>query len=165
MVDRSTVDSTVFDWTPSDVNTNKTYTFTARPELGRFTIILSKDEWIDFIELTLADWLDQVEGAAEKPSHLFLWNIGEAYAYRRTAYTKMAEILIYERKDRLGRKVSDAMFDVYSTESEATRRLVQERTPPMSEAARNALEALRGNGEDVPSDFAPQRRMETSDEL
>jgi hypothetical protein len=165
MVDRSTVDSTVFDWTPSDVNTNKTYTFTARPELGRFTITLSKDEWIDFIELTLADWLDQVEGAAEKPSHLFLWNIGEAYAYRRTAYTKMAEILIHERKDRLGRKVSDAMFDVYSTESEATRRLVQERTPPMSEAARNALEALRGNGEDVPLDFAPQRQMETSDEL
>lgn len=165
MVDRSTVDSTVFDWTPSDIAANKSYTFNARPELGRFAISLSKDEWIDFIELTLADWLEQVEGAAEKPSHLFFWNIGEAYAYRRTAYAKMAEILTHERKDRLGEKVAAAMLDVYSTETQDTRRLVQERTPPMSEAARYALEALRGNGEDFPMDFAPQRQIETSDEF
>ena len=31
-------------------------------------IIAYKDEelWLDFLELTLADWLEQVEGAAEK---------------------------------------------------------------------------------------------------
>ena len=40
--------------------------FTSRPELGRFKIPLeSKEEWLDFLELTLADWLEQVEGAAE----------------------------------------------------------------------------------------------------
>ena len=156
MVDRSTVDSTVFSWTHSDLNTNKTYTFTARPELGRFTITLTKEEWVDFIELTLADWLEQVQGASEKPSHLFLWKIGEAYAYRRSAYAKMAQILIKERRERLEKKVMAAMGDVYGTESEETRHLVQERTPPMSEAARFALDALRGNGEDVPLDFAPK---------
>jgi hypothetical protein len=31
-------------------------TFKARTELGRFDISLTKEEWIDFIELTLADW-------------------------------------------------------------------------------------------------------------
>jgi hypothetical protein len=155
MVDRSTVDSTVFAWTSAQINTNTTYTFTSRPELGRFDITLTKEEWVDFIELTLADWLEQVQGAAEKPSHLFLWNIGEAYAYRRTAYAKMAEILTQERKERLGQKVSMAVKDVYGTESVHTRHLVQERTPPMSEAARYALDALRGNGEDIPLDFAP----------
>jgi hypothetical protein len=25
-----------------------------------------EEEWLDFLELTLADWLEQVEGAAEK---------------------------------------------------------------------------------------------------
>ena len=28
--------------------------------------IVDEDEWLDFLELTLADWLEQVEGAAEK---------------------------------------------------------------------------------------------------
>ena len=156
MVDRSTVDTTVFEWTTS--NTNQTYTFHSRPELGRFSITLSKDEWIDFIELTLADWLEQVEGAANKSSQLFSWKIGEAYSYRRLAYAKMAEILIYEREERLGNKVREAMEDVYGTESLETRHLVQGRTPPMSDAAKAALDALRGNGEDIPLEFAPLPR-------
>ena len=165
MVDRSTVDSSVFDWTASDVGVSKTYTFTARPELGRFTIILTKDEWIDFIELTLADWLEQVEGAAEKPSQVFLWKIGEAYSYRRLAYAKMAEILVHEQKDRLEEKVPDAIKDVYGTEGAATRHFVQARTPPMSKAARHALDALRSNGEDIPNDFSPKPMRDASDEL
>ena len=28
--------------------------------------IIDEEEWLDFLELTLADWLEQVEGAAEK---------------------------------------------------------------------------------------------------
>ena len=31
-----------------------------------YTIKLDENEWLDFLELTLADWLEQVEGAAEK---------------------------------------------------------------------------------------------------
>ena len=166
MVDRLTVDRTVYDWTINDIDTNKTYTFTSRPELGRFTITLTKNEWIDFIELTLADWLEQVQGAAEKPSMLFQWKKGEAYAYRRYAYAKMAEILMHEREHRLKEKVSLAMVDVYGTESLETRHLLQERTPPMSDAAFIALEALRGNGEDIPFDFTPQpQELSISDEL
>lgn len=165
MVDRTTVDSTVFAWNASDMGTNKTYTFTSRPELGRFTITLSNDEWVDFIELTLADWLEQVEGAAKKPSRLFLWKTGEAYAYRRAAYAKMAEILTHEQQDRLSEKVPAAVKDVYGTEGKATRQLVQERTPPMSEAAQYALDALRASGEDIPVDFAPLPRRDVLDEL
>jgi hypothetical protein len=158
MVDRSTVDETVFNWTINDTNgssVTKQYTFKARPELGRFTITLDKSEWIDFIQLTLADWLEQVQGAAETPSSLFLWKAGEAYAYRRTAYAKVAEILSNERPE-LKEKVNAAVKDVYGTESKATRHLVQLRTPPMSDAARSALDALRSNGENIPLDFAPQ---------
>jgi len=169
MVDRSTVDETVFNWTLTDptidrVGSEQHYTFHARPELGRFEITLDKNEWIDFIELTLADWLEQVQGAAETPSSLFLWKEGQAYAYRRTAYAKMAEILSYERPERLAEKVKTAMNDVYGTESAATRHLVQLRTPPMSDAAKSALDALRSNGEDLPSNFAPQPHRD-SDEL
>ena len=28
--------------------------------------VVDEEEWLDFLELTLADWLEQVEGAAEK---------------------------------------------------------------------------------------------------
>ena len=38
--------------------------FRARDELGRFLIPLqNEEEWLDFLELTLSDWLEQVEGA------------------------------------------------------------------------------------------------------
>lgn len=164
MVDRSTVDETVFNWKTNDAtattndNSEEQYTFLARPELGRFPIHLNKNEWVDFIELTLADWLEQVQGAGGKPSppSIFHWRTGEAYAYRRTAYAKMAEILTHERRDRYGNIVNEMLADVYETEGSATRHLVQLRTPPMSDAAKSALDALRSAGEDIPLDFAPQ---------
>ena len=158
MVDRSTVDETIFNWSINDAMNNKEeqFTFVARPELGRFYIHVNKSEWVDFIELTLADWLEQVQGAAETTSAMFWWKKGEAYTYRRTAYAKMVEILTYERRDRLAHIVSEMHADVYSTEGSATRHLVQIRTPPPSNAAKLALEALRGAGEDIPVDFSPQ---------
>ena len=66
MVDRNTVDKTVFNWSINGTASAGTFSFRARPELGRFAIHLNKREWVDFIELTLAEWLEQVEGAAEK---------------------------------------------------------------------------------------------------
>ena len=163
MVDRGTVDDTVFNWKREDVHvatsTNSgeaTYKFLARPELGRFEIHLNKNEWIDFIELTLADWLEQVQGAAETSSERFHWKAGEAYAYRRTAYAKMADILSHERPDRLSNVFQETVSHVYKTEQGSTRNLVQLRTPPMSESAKEALAALRSAGEDIPFDFAPQ---------
>ena len=157
MVDRSTVDETVFDWKKEDLSsTTSIYNFRSRPELGRFPISLTKDEWLDFLELSLADWLEQVEGAATKANPLFLWKKGEAYAYRRLAYRKMNEILSVERKERLGDKPRDTLVAVMSTEPEETRHLVQARNPPVSEAAARALEALRSNGEPIPLDLSPQ---------
>lgn len=159
MVDRSTVDETVFNWKPRDDNNKSeeaTYTFLSRPELGRFEIHVNKNEWVDFIELTLSDWLEQVQGAAETASERFYWKAGEAYAYRRTAYAKMVEILSHERPDRLSSVVKETVAHVYGTEQSSTRHLVQLRTPPMSDSAKEALAALRSAGEDIPVDFAPQ---------
>ena len=111
---------------------------------------------MDFVELTLADWLEQVEGAATKPSSLFLWKAGEAYAYRRLAYHKMSQVLAAERPSRLS-TIPKAMLEaVMATESLETRELVQPRTPPMSEAAARAFEALRAVGEEIPEDLSPQ---------
>lgn len=60
------------------------HAFTARPELGGFEIPVPDDAfWFDFITLTLADWLEQVEGAAETANPLFEWREGEAWGYRR----------------------------------------------------------------------------------
>lgn len=157
MVDRSTVDETIFDWKKEDLaSTTSVYTFRSRPELGRFEISLTKEEWLDFLELSLADWLEQVEGAAQKENPLFLWKEGEAYAYRRLAYRKMNEILSVERKERLGSKPNETMVAVMSTEPEETRHLVQHRNPPVTEAAERALEALRSNDEPIPLDMSPQ---------
>mmetsp|Transcript_26211 Transcript_26211/g.57401 ORF Transcript_26211/g.57401 Transcript_26211/m.57401 type:complete len:319 (-) Transcript_26211:1819-2775(-) len=157
MVDRSTVDETVFAWKEEDsASSQSIYNFRARPELGRFDIVLTKEEWLDFLELSLADWLEQVEGAATKPSPLFLWRIGEAYAYRRLAYRKMNEILSAERKQRLGNKPRETLEAVMSTEHLETRHLVQARNPPVSDAAALALDALRANGENIPLDLSPQ---------
>jgi len=156
MVDRSTVDETVFNWNINDVNNtqDRQFTFRARPELGRFDIkLLNKSLWLDFVELTLADWLEQVQGAAETPSTLFNWKKGEAYAYRRTAYAKMLDILCHERHDRLAHIIKGMYADVYETESSDTRHLVQLRTPPPSDAAKLALEALRAAGENIPEEL------------
>lgn len=157
MVDRSTVDKTVFDWKKEDAaSTESIYNFRSRPELGRFQISLTKEEWLDYLELSLADWLEQVEGAATKANPLFLWKKGEAYAYRRLAYRKINEILSVERKERLGTKPRDTLVAVMSTEPQETRHLVQPRNPPVSKAAALALEALRANGEPIPLDLSPQ---------
>lgn len=165
MVDRSTVDKTVFNWKVEDVASEEAhYTFFARPELGRFPIHINKEEWVDFIELTLSDWLEQVQGAAETASERFYWKAGEAYAYRRTAYAKMAGILSNERPDRLSNVVKETVAHVYDTEQASTRHLVQLLTPPMSESAKEALAALRSAGEDVPLDFSPQSLLR-DDEL
>lgn len=159
MVDRSTVDDTVFNWKREDKTSHEEanyVTFLARPELGRFEIHVNKNEWIDFIELTLSDWLEQVQGAAETASEIFYWKAGEAYAYRRTAYAKMAEVLSHERQNRLSSVVKETVARVYDTEQGSTRHLVQFGTPPMSDSAKEALAALRSAGEDIPVDFAPQ---------
>jgi len=157
MVDRSTVDATAFGWKEADLGSNTTlYNLRARPELGRFQITLTKEEWLDFLELTLADWLEQVEGAATKSSSLFLWKVGEAYAYRRLAYRKMNEILSVERSERLRNRPRETLVAVMSTEATETRHLVQIQTPPVSDAAARALDALRANGESIIHDLSPQ---------
>uniref|UniRef100_A0A7S1ZA04 DUF6817 domain-containing protein n=1 Tax=Trieres chinensis TaxID=1514140 RepID=A0A7S1ZA04_TRICV len=156
MVDRTTVDESALRWTPGSCDSNCRFTFLSRPELGRFEIVVDKEEWLDFLELTLADWLEQVEGAASKPSSLFLWDEGEAYAYRRKAYRAMSRVLAHERMGRLGGIVQQMHGEVYETESEVTKILVQPRTPPMSEAAARALDALRSAGEDIPTNLRPR---------
>lgn len=155
MVDRSTVDKSVFDW-KRPLSKSKQIIFQSRPELGRFSMTLNREEWLDFIELTLADWLEQVEGASEKPSSLFLWKQGEAYAYRRLAYKKMSQILSVERPQRLSRMPIVTLSVIMGTEDSSTRHLVQPRTPPMSKEAEEALQALRDAGEDIPVDLSPQ---------
>ena len=67
--------------------------------------------------------------------------MGEAWIYRRSAYQKMAQILLEKRGPRLIEATS--MCDaVYSREPECTRGKLQERTPPMSLAAREARDAI-----------------------
>ena len=135
-----------------------TRTLYSRPELGRFPITLTEDLWYDFLELTLADWLEQVESAATRENALFRWKVGEAYAYRRDAYKLMATIL-KERSERL--QVAFEMLEkVMETEGVGTRELVQPRTPPMSEAAEKVYEVRRvvEGGEEVPETWAPVRR-------
>ena len=155
MIDRSTFDDTVFAW-DGPVATDKVFHMKSRPELGRFSIVMNRDEWLDFVELTLADWLEQVEGAATKPSDLFLWKTGEAYAYRRLAYRKMSDILIVERAPRLATIPKEMLAAVMATESSTTRHLIQARTPPMSNATAHAYDALRAIGEPIPVDMSPQ---------
>jgi hypothetical protein len=144
------------------------YKLCARPELGRFDIHLTKEEWVDFIELTLADWLEQVEGAAMKSNPFFFWKVGEAYAYKRLAFRKMKEVLSVERKERLSKIPGQMLESVMSTENPETRHLVQPMTPPMSAAAKAAFDALRSNGEHIPIDLSPQPMhtlLTTTDEL
>ena len=106
VVDRLTVDNLVdryHEWLLQPAHgVAMVYQFTSRIELGRFPIVFQDEsEWLDYIELTLADWLEQVEGAAEKANDLYGWGIGEAFSYRRHAYHKMAEILSTRRAPRL----------------------------------------------------------------
>eukprot|EP00591_Stephanopyxis_turris_P001196 CAMPEP_0195525074 /NCGR_PEP_ID=MMETSP0794_2-20130614/25278_1 /TAXON_ID=515487 /ORGANISM="Stephanopyxis turris, Strain CCMP 815" /LENGTH=309 /DNA_ID=CAMNT_0040655429 /DNA_START=35 /DNA_END=964 /DNA_ORIENTATION=+ len=163
MIDRYTVDEAVLG-----LVSNRR--LLSRPELGRFKITLSDDEWYDFLELTLADWLEQVEGASRTSSTLFHWKKGEAYAYRRYAYQQMAELLSAREPDRLN--VTMEMVEaVYGMEAEETRGLIQMKTPPMSEAAERAYEALRSADGDVevPDHWGPilmvDERMNDAAEL
>ena len=115
--------------------------FKSRVELGHFDIDLPFESFLDFVELVLADWLEQVEGAAEKENPLFGWSKGDAWGYRRDAYKNMAALLI-KYVPRL-RGVADAMHrDVYGAEPLETRAIHQPLTPPMSQAAREARAAL-----------------------
>ena len=54
---------------------------------------LSHAQWRDFTALTLADWLEQVEEAAGRPNERLGYATGEAWAYRRSAYRRMASLL------------------------------------------------------------------------
>jgi hypothetical protein len=154
MVDRATVDATVLPPTarPPSEYVAKPPSFYARAELGAFEIPLkSSDEWLDFLTLTLADWLEQVEGASSRKTMLsfvgadghvsrdkVLFEKGEAWAYRREAYAAMAELL-----GAHGLDVAPRMHaDVYGREPEATRGLVMPTTPCMSQAAVDASEAI-----------------------
>lgn len=47
----------------------------------------------DFTLLTLGDWMQQCETAAELASDHFGWGVGQAWDYRRTAYAQMAALL------------------------------------------------------------------------
>ena len=146
MVDRYSVDETVssYESGASDVTSGAPPTFYARAELGAFPIPLkSKEEWVDFLTLSLADWLEQVEGAASKKvprpvGDRVLWAKGEAWAYRRDAYASMAEILAAHGID-----AAPTMYnEVFANEPEWSRAIKQPRTPPMGEAAVLALEAM-----------------------
>ena len=164
MVDRLTFDETVFAWNePIADNTN--FTLTSRPELGRFPLHVNKEQWLDFTELTLADWMEQVEGAASKSNPLFLWEPGQAYSYRRTAYEKMSQILAVERAPRLTQVAPQMLKDVMATEGNDTQHLLQLRTPPASPAAEKALAALRAAGEPIPEDLSPQPLQECTQEM
>jgi hypothetical protein len=164
MLDRSTFDETVFAWSMEEQGNNNNnnssdssrFQVRARPELGRFSMELNKEEWLDFAELTLADWLEQVEGAAAKPNNLYGWEMGQSYAYRRTAYQKMSRILAVERAPRLTDMAPRMYQQVMETEGVDTRNLVQMRTPPQSQAAIDALAALRAAGEPIPESLAPK---------
>ena len=140
MVDRKSMDDTLYLLDDEYQQNNRSFEFKARPELGSFPIkLMDEHEWLNFIELSLADYLEQVEGAATKPSDLFQWKVGDAYSYRRQAYINMRDILV----KRLGKTVvAETYKAVYDRESEVTRDLHQVLTPPMSEAAREAQEAL-----------------------
>jgi len=72
----------------------------SRRELGGFELEMGEEEFLDFVELTLADWMEQVEGAATKSNTLFLWDVGEAWAYRRSGYGDMVRLLERERGGR-----------------------------------------------------------------
>ena len=98
----------------------------------------------------------QVEGAATKDNPKLMWKEGEAYTHRRLAFQKMSQLLIHFRSDRLKEKVPQTYNEVYATEGEASRNLVQMITPPHTDAAVRALAALKSAGTRLPlDDFSP----------
>lgn len=151
VVDRHSVDETVLHPLPAGMLP----AFVARPELGAFTIPLkSQAEWVDFLTLTLADWLEQVEGAASKavPRPVgdgVLWRNGEAWAYRREAYAAMAKLL----GEQYGVSAAPEMYEaVFAREPAWSQGLVQPKTPPMGVAAQEAYDAMASAALDFGND-------------
>lgn len=139
VADRLSVDELVAEDLATGADREQ-YTFRARVELGAFPVTLECAEWKDFVKLQLADWLEQVETAALTENELYGWSVGDAWGYRRDAYALMAQLL---SSDRIGLPCASEMHaEVYSRESDATRHIKQPVTPPQSDAAREAREAL-----------------------
>jgi hypothetical protein len=115
----------------------------ARPELGAFLLPLhSEDEWLDLVTLVLADYLEQVEGAAQKVNPGYGWSLGEAWGYRRHAYAAMAKVLARERPETAGRAAAEMHAAVYGAEPASTKHCLTARTPPLSDAAKAAQAAM-----------------------
>lgn len=61
MADRKSVDDTLFLLDNDQEQRSRSFVIRARAELGRFDISFrDEQEWLDFLELTVADWLEQV---------------------------------------------------------------------------------------------------------
>ncbi|GAX76728.1 hypothetical protein CEUSTIGMA_g4175.t1 [Chlamydomonas eustigma] len=145
VVDRFTVDQLVAQHLQASMegrDLREQFKCLARAELGRFEVeFKDSEEWLDFVVLVLADWLEQVEGAAEKCNMLYGWGVGEAWMYRREAYRNMAQLLALHRTPE-GPLAQAMHAQVYAVEPQSTRRLHQPITPPMSDAAKEAQQAL-----------------------
>jgi len=144
MVDRATIDSTLnrtFDAHAEEHSPDKFSGFVARPELGRFALpLIDVEEWYDFLELTLADLLEQIEGAASKANPAFEWEVGEAFSYRRQAYHTIFDILHQHRGVRLD-DAKRMMNDIYGAEDPVHRHKHQLVTPATTPQAKEAREA------------------------
>lgn len=144
--DRETVDNLVrkhFD-NLEDLNAIEQLEFTihSRLELGRFEINFpTENDWLDFLELTLADYLEQIEGASSKAIPAYGWSIGDAWGYRRAAYHQMSELLVARRGLHVAREMYEAVFAV---ESMDTKQIHHRLTPPVSETALEAQTAYAG---------------------
>lgn len=153
VVDRKSVDDSMDQYSQFDPNeTGVTYEFTARVELGRFPIVLTgQGEWLDYLELNLADQLEQVEGSASKPNPHYGWEVGGAWGYRREAFQKMVAILSRLRAPRLT-GVAEAHYDaVYGKEDISTRHIHQPITPPIGDLAKEARGHYAATGEIKPT--------------
>jgi len=75
----------------------------------------------------------------------------------------MSQILAVECPERLSEVAPGMLEAVMAMESEENRHLHQERMPPMSQAAKDALNALRAAGEvkGIPVDFLPKPMTES----
>lgn len=136
MCDRESVDNTLDSALANGTLGGAHVAFKSRVELGHFPMQLTgRQEYNDFLLLSLADYLEQVEGAATKENPLVGWKVGGAWGYRREAYAKMARYLA----EFAGWPQALAMHKkVYAREPEQFRHLHTNVTPPMSEAARAA---------------------------
>ena len=140
VLERFSLDQVLSSFYSNPKNSKKSsHKLKSRLELGGFTITVSKEELLDFITLSLADWMEQVEGAAQQPNASFGWKSGEAYAYRRSAYESMATILLKERGLGISMNSYRAVMGV---EGEKTKKLEQRRTPPLEERAKDAWDCV-----------------------